>query len=206
MARKGSKENPITPEDLQKITEGGQVKDIVIKAAAIKDSFCNYTYEQEIAPNTTDTVSRKSGQLIHEDMRSAFSTLHAHLAAICEEIEVYPSLDIEKIEKYDEMVHREGSLEHKVSHFTVSALKIEGTGENEGVTLLGQKRLKTGEYVKLETPKVKWIDTTYIYVNELRIATDKCVEEVELYMAGKCAPRLVQQDLFEEEEELAEQE
>jgi hypothetical protein len=181
------------------------VKDIIIKAAAIKDSFCNYTYDQEIAPNTTDTVSRKSGLMVHDDMRAAFLALNPHLAVICEEVDGDEISDIETIEKFDEDTHKEGSLEHKISHFSVSAFKVDGTGENEGVTLIGQKRLKTGEFVKLETPKVKWEDNEYIYVNELRLAIEKCVEEVEAYMKGKCAPRLVQQELFEEEEKFADE-
>jgi hypothetical protein len=142
--RKGSRKNPVTSEELELVKAGYQLKDILIKAAAIKDAFCNYTYEQEIAENTTDTVSRKSGLMVHDDMKSAFSRLNAHLAAICEEFEVNPSLDIEKIEVYDHEIHKEKSLEYKVSLFTVSAFKTEGTGENEGVILIGKKRLSTG--------------------------------------------------------------
>jgi hypothetical protein len=70
---------------------------------------------------------------------------------------------------------------------------------------LARKDCQPGEEVKLETPAVKWLDTTYVFVNELRIAIGSCVEEVELYMKGKCAPRLVQQELFEEKEDLVEE-
>ncbi|RFM30057.1 hypothetical protein [Deminuibacter soli] len=167
---------------------------IQIMSAALKDEFCNYTYDHLVAPNTTNTVNIKSSVLVHDDLKKAFARLNVHLAVICEEIDPLDVLDIEDIAEYDSSMHNEESMEFKVSRFTVTSFKIDGTGENEGVTLAGHKRLKTGDYLKLDTPKTKWIND-YPFINELRVVIDDLRAEVDKYMHGKAAPRWIQPEL-----------
>lgn len=60
--------------------------------------------------------------------------------------------------------------------------------------------------MQLVTPKVKW-NGKYQFINELRGAIDKCIDEVEQYHNGKKAPD-VQGELFtgqEENEELSDE-
>lgn len=168
---------------------------IQIKAASLKGDFCYYTYEFEVqyksGLTSSDKINRQGSLIIHDDMRKCFNRLNAHLAVICEEI---PSEDISGIEglsPYDDEIHRKGGIEHKVSHFYVSSFSISGIGENESVVLSGSKRLSTGDYVELKSPKTAW-DGNYIFINELRVAIDDLKNEVELYMNGKSQPQLVQ--------------
>lgn len=202
--RKGSKENPLTVADQEALKNGQSLeeKTIIIKSAALTDlgCFCNYSYEHTVAQNTTNTVNIKSGVLVHDDLKKAFKKLHPHLAVICEEIASVDIGDIDNIDDFDTALHALGSLEDRVAHFTVSKFQISGSGENEGVILTGQKRLSTGEYVSLTSPKIKWIDG-YAFIHDLRIHIEAAVEEVELYMQGKCAPKLVQTEMVFGEEE-----
>ena len=178
---------------------------IEIKSAQLKDDFCNYSYEFKVAENTTDTINRKSSLVVHDDLKRAFKKLHPHLAVICEEIDHKSIKDIDRIPEWDpdkDYGHVSGMdmISLQVSHFSVSAFKLEGTGENAGVVLIGQKRLSTGEYVKLETPRTTW-DDDYPFIHDLRVAIDDLVVEVEEYMKGKSAPRLVQTEMeFEDDE------
>lgn len=189
--------------DQEKLTVDKR-KVVTIKSATLAGGFCNYSFDQEVAKDTTNTVNIKSGLLVHDDLRNAFKKLYPHLAVICEEVDKHKIDDIDTVEEFDHTAHKEGSIEHKLSHFTVSAFKISGTGENEGVSLTGEKRLSTGEHVGLVTPKITWDDSSYLFVNELRIAVGEVISEVELYMEGKCAPQLVQQEM-EFEDSLAEE-
>lgn len=182
------------------------MSEVEIKGATIKDDYCNYSYELTDGATAGDKVSRKGAAVIHEDMKLAFQVLNPHLAAICEEIEVYPALDLRKIQKYDSLIHKEGSLEHKVSHFSVTGFKVLGSGDNEAVSLVGEKRLSTGDSVGLTTPNIKWEDSTYLFIPELKAAVNNCILEVEEYMNGKAAPKAEQASIQfpgegEEEEE-----
>jgi hypothetical protein len=46
----------------------------------------------------------------------------------------------------------------------------------------------------LTTPKIYW-ESHYYFINELRIASDDLVHEVEAYMDGKQAPRVIQAEM-----------
>lgn len=169
-------------------------KSLEIKGAKVKDDFCNYTYELTRGVTAGDSISRNGASVIHDDMKAAFKKLNVHLAVICEEVDTKLIRDVDDIEEYDDAVHKANSIEAKASKFRVSAFRLDGTGENESVLLIGTKKLSTGDDVELKTPKVKW-EGEYSFINELRVAVDDAKFEVEEYMNGKTAPRLVQQEM-----------
>lgn len=165
-------------------------KPIVIKGAALKDIFCHYSYDHTVAPNVVNSVNIKSAVPIHDDMKMKFKFLRNHLAAICEE------LTDDQMENF-----KAGHFHQDMAEwFSVYAFRIQGTGDNEGAVLIGEKTLSTGDTVKLETPLIKWDSDKYHLPYELRMAIDDCVHEVELYMQGKQAPAYVQTGLFDENE------
>ncbi len=168
-------------------------KPIVITGAALKYLFCHYSYDHTIAPGIINSVRIKSELPVHDDLREKFKFLSPHLAAICEE------LDDEAMEYFTEH-NNLFSFTEKGKNFSVSAFKIVGSVHNQGVVLIGEKQLTTGEFVRLETPVVKW-DGEYQLINELRISIDDCISEVEQYVKGKQAPAYVQTEMFEEKEE-----
>jgi len=165
-------------------------KAIEIKGGRLKDNmFCHYEYDHTVAANTTDSIKRASQVPVHDDMINSFRDLNVHLALICEEIRPEEIQDIDNLPemKKDTEDQDQDPLALKLSKFSVSAFKVVGNGENEGVVLIGQKVLSTLESVKLETPPVKW-QSSYHFANELHVAVFNVVEEIEQYMNGKQAP------------------
>jgi hypothetical protein len=176
------------------------VKTIEIRGARLKDDFCSYTYELKTGPTAGDVCSRSGASIVHEDLKSAFSKLKPHLAVICEEIDNNKIHDIADYQSLDLMGdYKNNSIEKKVIQFFVTAITLDGTGENESISLSGVKRLSTGDDLQLKTPKIKWAGV-YPFVDDLRSVVDEIIREVEEYMNGKAAPKMVQQDLFEEAE------
>lgn len=177
--------------------------DVEIKQAMLKDDFCNYKYEVVSGKMKGDTCNRSGASIVHNDLKTVFKKLHVHLALSCEELDKKGIKDVDNIPAWDADADIPANLSQlqeisrKIFHFSVSSIKTDGTGENEGVTLVGQKRLSTGEYVKLESPRITW-DGEYYFINELRVIVDDIKEEVEKYMNGKAAPKIEQGDLFNE--------
>lgn len=167
-------------------------KAIEIKSGHLKDNmFCHYGYDHTVAANTTDSIYRKSAVPVHEDMKIAFRDLNVHLAVICEEIHPDDIPNIDNLPVLDPDTDLtdddQDPLALKLSRFSVSSFRIVGNGENEGVILTGQKRLSTGDHIKIETPVARY-QGEYAFVNELHVAIFNLVEEIEQYMNGKQAP------------------
>jgi hypothetical protein len=171
------------------------IKPIVIRGANIKDSFCNYIYELTSGPTYGDGIRRSGASIIHDDLQHSMNRLRPHLAVICEQIDDSRIKDIADLEELDPTEdYKTNSIEKKVLMFFVTGFTLEGSGENESVSLTGFRRLTTGEDLPLKSPKTKWAGV-YQFVDELRSAVDLIIHEVEEYMNGKAAPKMVQQDL-----------
>jgi hypothetical protein len=184
--KKGSKENPLTVQDLQQLEE----KDYIIIEASIKDDFCDYSYEVQkgVGKGRVHKVEgKKSKMIISDDMREAFSKMRVHLAVLAG---VFKQSDIE-IEDIDTMHSHELSF-----LFTISGFQIKGSKENESVILIGTMFSETASgRFELKTPRIALDNlSSYKWHNELKAAVDKAREEVELYDQGKYT-------LHEEEED-----
>ena len=184
---------------LDKLSKKIPVNTIVITGAVLKSETCKLKYDHHRANDVVDECTNNSSALVHADLKKAFSKLTPHLAVKCEQIDASLISDIETIEKYDEEIHEEGGLEHKISMFHVYGFQVQGVGENEGVILTGSRTLSTGEDVTLISPKITW-DSDYLFVPDLQVAVDNLKKEVLEYHNGKTAPFYEQGDLFEEEE------
>jgi hypothetical protein len=170
---------PVAPE---------QKKEIEIRAAHLRSGmFCTYSFDHNLPGSVTSGVTWKNALPVHDDLRNAFKKLYVHLAVICEEIQPDEIDGITDIQEYDPEHHKEGSLEHRISFFNVHSWRLDGEYEKEGVILSGEKRLSTGEYLKLETPKKSW-HSKYVFIDELHLAIHDCIVEVEEYHKGKRAP------------------
>lgn len=168
---------------------------ITIKKASIKNSlFLAYEYDQSVN-NTKNIIKTSSDAPIHDDLRNAFSSLVPHFALICEEIEEKTAQ--KAIENPDEVLEEENPLlKYKVSGFSIG-----GTGDGEGVTISGSKRLENGSIVNFNTPFLKFEEAKeYQFMEELVNAIDNLKSEVYEYLEGKQAPSK-QLGMFEEDEE-----
>jgi len=180
--------------------------EVAIKAATLKGDFCNYKYEITSGKMKGDTLDRKGVNIVHNDLKKAFKKLHVHLALACEELDASSIKDVDNIPEWDaDAVYPKNltalqEVSRRVFHFSVSSFNIDGTGENEGIDIIGSKRLTTGEFVKLGSPKIPW-DGEYHFINELRVIAADIQHEVSEYMNGKFAPKYEQGELgFEENE------
>lgn len=178
---------------LQKAAERMQKRSgIDIRSAELVDQmFCNYKYKHTVGVGTVNTVSTKSEVPVHHDLVAAFRRLDAHLALICEEIEVnLIGDDIESIS------HQ--STSDTVGQFTVTKLALDGSEDGYCVIISGLKQLSTGESIKLETPKIA-IDASYPFATQLGSTVQDCLFEVEEYMRGKQADNPQQELPFAED-------
>ncbi|MBA3673461.1 MAG: hypothetical protein H0W75_00640 [Chitinophagaceae bacterium] len=177
-AKKGTKENPITTDDLAKVIADLE-KPVEIKDAKIKDDFGIYSYEIMSGVGKGDLIKNRQGaSIIHDDMKDAFEKLNVHLAIIDDAFK-YSQIEIDDINDMHD---------HELTgHFYVSGLRVNGDDGNKSVILLGTKWISEGGNISLETPKIK-LDSQYKWVDDLKEAVDACINEVEQYMGGKCAP------------------
>ncbi|WP_346318211.1 hypothetical protein [Chitinophaga sp. YIM B06452] len=184
-------------------------KPIEVRSGALKGIFCDYSYDHMVAQNTTNNVRISSHVPVHADLTAAFKRLHVHLAVICEEIHADDIPDIDNLpvlnEAWDADDSRQPPLAAKLAKYAVSSFKIVGNGENEGVVLTGGKLLSTTDEVGLTTPVTKY-QSEYPFVNELRIAVDDLVSEIEAYMNGKQAPPRQTEMVFADEDEFDDEE
>lgn len=179
---------------------------IAITGATLNGNFLKYKYDLTIG-DTTDGIKRDGGAIVHPDLKLAYAKMGIHLAVICELIDKDDIKDIDFIPLYkpetdafDVLPADVRLLSEKASHFTVHAFFIDGNGEKEGVTLIGNMRLSTGDFVELKAPPVKWTSSSYKFLQELVVLTDELKDEVQKYMNGKSAPHLVQQEMnFEDD-------
>lgn len=159
-------------------------KPIEIRAAHIKDDFCNYTYELKTGITIGDDCNRKGASPIHDDLRNKFSVLNIHLAALDD----YFKVAQQEIADIDQL-----HGEELIVNYHVQGFRLSGSGHDEAVELIGKKHLEFGS-IGIVSPKVEFTGS-YPQANELKVAIDDCVNEVELYMNGKTAPKLIQAEM-----------
>lgn len=181
-AKKGSKQNPITTEDLKNITEAiSDQRTFVIKEATIKEGLCDYKYEIIKGIGLGDTHAVKGKGIVDDDLTEAFAAFHVHLAVI-DGIFKYSNIEIKDIDDMKE--HELTSLFH------VNGFKIKGGTDEQEIVLTGFKYLPDAVgRMELVSPKIILDNlTSYKWYNELQTAVDKACREVELYKGGKCTP------------------
>jgi hypothetical protein len=191
MARKGSKENPLTISDLEALNkkfkkEGDDDTDIQdrvinIIAAKIKDGLCHYSYEilEGVGEGATHNV--KGPGIIKDSLRKAFERFRVHLAVIDDAFK-NSGVEIEDIDQFHG---------HELTgNYVVDGFKIKGSAENESIILLGNKYVSSaGGRMELASPKIP-IDnlSSYKWYNELKELATNARKEVEKYNAGNYTP------------------
>ena len=175
------------------------MSEVKITAGKIKGDYCEYAYGERTEKGS-QSVNVASEAIVHDDMRKAFRQLVPHLAFICDYIPLSNSLEkaVDEISNLEE----DDKLYEELTRFKVSAFKMVGSGDGTGVVIIGQRKLLNGSTISVATPAIKWEDD-YEYINELRIAVDRCQSEIVLYSDGKKAPD-VQAELFDDEEQFNE--
>lgn len=159
-------------------------KEVEIKSAVLKDEFCNYSYELKTGITAGDELSRAGASIVHDDLKERFAQLNVHIAYL----DMAYALAKKEVTDIDDCHGDEIA-----SMYFATGFKLSGTGENEAVILTGVKHVMYGS-IDIKTPKLHF-DSSYPFANELRVAIDDCIAEVDAYMHGKTAPKLVQQEM-----------
>ena len=136
----------------------------IIKAKITKDSTLVATYKDE---NGTTTVEGKN--LVTSDLINAFSKLNPHAALLTEQKEV------DGIESVDEVPDIIGQV------LDVTGYSIGGDGDNEGVTLVAKRFLKTGKVLNLCAPFTMFNNENESYINAFELEQEIQSCEFELY-------------------------
>ncbi|HET8837890.1 MAG TPA: hypothetical protein VFM82_02725 [Flavobacteriaceae bacterium] len=166
---------------------------IEIKSAKIKnDLFLDFTYREK-KEIKTDDINQSSDLPFHDDCKQAFLDLLPHFILICEQ---------EKSSKLKKFIQNGvgQSNEPPLQNYEITAFKIGGTGDNEGVTLTGKKFLSSGKTLNLNSPFIRFSDEDYKFTYELSEVIEILKNEVFQYMTGEKHAPLAQQSLeFEDE-------
>lgn len=174
--KKGSKENPITIEELEKINEDP----FIIIEANIKDDFCNYFFEVTKGVGIGDKHKVDGRGIVEDDMRNAFAKFNVHLACIDDAFK-YSQVEIDNIDQ----MH----THDLTGMFHVTGFKITGGKENECIILSGNKYVSAGGRIELKSPKIPLDNlSSYKWYNELLTVTNTARDEVAAYKNGKYTP------------------
>lgn len=150
----------------------------ILKAKITKDNTLVASYMDD--DENTVTVDGKN--LVHKDLVAAFKELTGHMAILCELREA-----------------KENSIPDdltNISSVEVNGYSIGGTDEDEGVTLIGKRFLKSKKVLNLIAPFTKFDNENeeYPHAFTLMQAIDACNYEVVEYLTNK-KWAVVQQEL-----------
>lgn len=153
----------------------------VIEKVSLKGDRCDITFKERYkVANFSNEVAKKCEQIVHEDLREAFRALRSFLITITEQ----PEASLFNAANIDD--EPEEKMEQEIMKYIVTGYTVGGSGESEGVTLIGQKILKSGQVLNLVAPFTKYCDDTnvdaYPYAAELSIAITRCNYEVHEYL------------------------
>lgn len=166
------------------------------KAKITKHQTLEVEFDRENDDQTTTGVDEAHENLVHPDLQDAFAKLIPHLAKICD------------LRESDVIGTGKGKfaidavpMEH-FSKISVTSFSIGGSGDSEGVTITGNKKLNASQVFNMNTPFQKYEDEMgdYKYGSELAEVVQNCVYEVEQYLQGKCAAKQTEL-LFNPEEQ-----
>lgn len=180
-ARKGSKENPITKEDLENLATKIAGRGFSILKASLKDDFCNYKYEITSGIGIGDSHNVDGAGIIKDELRESFGKLHVHLAAL-DGIFKAANTNITDIDLYHD---HEFTMMYRIESF-----EIKGRKGADHVILKGTKySSNAGGWFNITSPLVA-LDSLggYQWYNELKDALEKCREEVAKYREGNYIP------------------
>lgn len=121
----------------------------------------------------------------HADLIHCFKQLVPHLVFLTETMDVVEYMRYNLDDGLQDFEIRKPAMKS----FTVTSISIGGTGEHEGVTITGQKKLKNKKVFNMNTPFSKYEDETddYPFKNQLIMDVRNVLYEVEKHLGGKRA-------------------
>lgn len=149
----------------------------VIDKVKIKNDQLVVDYKEKfVDANYSNDVTKSSQQFVHGDLKYALNLLKPHVAAICEMPEA-KNIDIKSPTEED--------INEKLKSYIVTGYSKGGSDESEGVSIIAQKLLQSGQVLNLTVPFTKYEDETgdgYRHGAALRDVIDRCDFEVDAYL------------------------
>jgi hypothetical protein len=153
-----------------------------IQKATFKHDRCEVIFKENVVEeNYSNDVTKKCNQIAHPDLKAAFDALVPFLITITEQ----PEQTFFDASNIDHAVILSEEEKMKVEKYVVTGYSKGGSDETAGVTLIGQKILKSGKVLNLCAPFVQFEDDSpdaYAYGNQLASAIDICDDEVKQYL------------------------
>lgn len=148
-----------------------------ILKASVKNDRLEVTFKENFTEaNYSNEVSKKCSQIVHADLRAALDKLKLHQVVICEQPEA-ELINFESIHEFNF---------EQLENYIVTGYSIGGSDESAGVTIIGQKLLKSGSVLNMISPFIKFEDTdAYLFAGELSADIDACNWEVTEYLFGE---------------------
>jgi hypothetical protein len=141
-----------------------------ISKATIKNDRCNVIFKENTATDI-NTVNKDCSGIIHADLLASFNRMKVHLVMLCEQPEM-SLISHATISDFDIS---------QLDNYVITGYVIGGTDEHEGVTIIGQKLLKSGKVLNLIAPFTKYEDD-YEFSEELGQDVQMCSYEVDQYL------------------------
>ena len=149
-----------------------QVKNEIKKAVVKKDRL-NVVYNERFSEsNYTNVINKSCDQIIHSDLREAFSRLKLHLVVLCEQPEA---------SKIDKDSFTSPGYAETLENYIITGYANDSVDGVSGITIIGSKLLQSGKVVDLKI-FVPLLDEQYLYYEELSIDAAACDAEVESYL------------------------
>lgn len=149
-----------------------QVKNEIKKAVVKKDRL-NVVYNERFSEsNYTNVINKSCDQIIHSDLREAFSRLKLHLVVLCEQPEA---------SKIDKDSFTSPGYAETLENYIITGYANDSVDGVSGITIIGSKLLQSGKVVDLKI-FVPLLDADYPYYEELSIDAAACDVEVESYL------------------------
>ena len=170
--------------------------DYKVTKVKIKDRSLTVDMNETISGNDysfTNEVTKKCASLVHDDLIIALKSLVPHMVKICD----FAGSDIIK----ESNIESAFTLAEEFPQYEITGFSIGGIDDNEGVTLIGQRKFDSGKVLNIVTPFIKYTDEDYKFGDELASVIEGCIYEVEQYLFGdKFAVKQLEMDFSENNE------
>lgn len=172
--------------------ENASIKKVKIK----NEYFLEVEYSVHDGDNGRN-VKEDRTQPVHDDLRRLFRQLHIHLGLIAEQVKDTGkgiTADFDEDNAKRKLLDPSNDFKFSKDDWAIldnilcTGFSIGGSGESEGVTLIGRREMSTGSILNLVSPFAKW-EGDYDYASELATIIEALKAEVSLYLfEGKHQP------------------
>lgn len=145
------------------------------------------TYSQKLDDGTERIYKNvECDQLYHDDMAKAMARIKPHLAVICD------------LKEMDMITDIHDSQNEALNGLVVTGFTISGSEDNEGVSIIGTKKI-ADKVLNLISPFTEF-DSDYQYGSELAEAIEACIFETGEYLFnGKYAIKQLELEFKDDE-------